>query len=256
MSEENEIETGPPGDTPPGSAKPEDTKPEDTRPDYMKDEAPPRKSKTKYTKWALMHGRMEDELVTEGFNPRSVDICAQELEKDGYRKRPPKPEKPPADLIPVGAQAGKGMQVFAKGSPPEAIIDSISLPIADGEGPAFEKGLKFGASIVVLGVRVAQELSNLGVQQARPLIEMSKSMREGEALAAKSASGEAAMAAAAMVQQNLQPYLANMSRPPAGPNPMKEMITRLMEPMMQRMLGGVIPGAGPPTPSNWTKRSE
>lgn len=230
---------------------------EDTRPDYLKDDPPPRKSKTKYTKWALMHGKMEDELVAEGFNDRSVDICAQELEKDGHRQRPLKPEKPPKGtaVVPVGKPGG--IQVFAKGSPPEAIIEGISLPaMADGEGPLFEKGIKFGASMIVLGVRVAQELTNLGVQQAKPIMEMAKTMREGEAMAAKGAAGEAAMTAAALVQQNLQPYLANLSKPPAGPNPMQEMMARLMEPAIQQMVSKMMPGMGPSTPSGWAKRTE
>ena len=230
--------------------------PEDTRPDYLKDEPPPIKSKIKFIKWALMHGKMEDELVTEGSNPRSVDICAQELEKDGYRKRAPKPEKPTKDIVPTSTQVAKSLQVFAKGSPPEVLIDAISVPVEDGHIDGFEKGLKFGANIIVLGVRIAQELSNLGVQQARPLIEMAKSMREGEAIAAKGAAGEAAMAAAALVQQNLQPYLANLNKPPAGPNPMQEMMSRVMEPMMGRMMSTLIPGAGPTEAAGWTRKIE
>lgn len=250
MSKENEEHLGLPEEVKPGDAKPEDT-----RPDFLQDEPPPLKSKTKYTKWALMHGKTESELVAEGFNPRSIDICAQELEKDGHRKRPPRPEKPGTEVVPTGKPGG--MQVFAKGSPPEAIIEGISLPVmADGQGPLFEKGIKFGASMIVLGVRVAQELSNLGVQQAKPIMEMAKGMREGEAAAAKSAAGEAAMTAAGLVQQNLMPYLANMSKPPAGPNPLQEMMTRLMEPMIQQVISKMVPGSGPATPSGWSKRSE
>lgn len=223
----------------------------DTRPEYVKDKPP--KGKTNYAKWALLHGKTEEQLVAEGANPGTVRVAAQELEKEGLRRRPK--EKPGTEVIPVGKPGG--MQVFAKGSPPEAIIESISLPVmANGEGPLFEKGIKFGASMIVLGVRVAQELTNLGVQQAKPIMEMAKGMREGEAMAAKSAAGEAAMTAAALVQQNLQPYLANLSRPPAGPNPMQEMMARLMEPAIQQMISKMMPGAVPSTPSGWSKRAE
>lgn len=249
MSEENEQQAGLPEDTPPESIKPEDT-----RPDYLLDGPPPHKSKTKYIKWALMHGSTEGELVAEGFNTRSVDICAQELEKDGHRRRPPKPGKPSGKEVVSTGKAGE-VQIFARGSPPEALINAIEIPVEDGHIEGFEKGLKFGANIVVLGVRIAQELSNLGVQQARPLIEMSKSMREGEAMAAKSAAGEAALLAAAQVQQNLQPYLANIGRP-AGEDPIKAMFARMLEPVLQSMVGKFMPGARgtEQLPPNWTKR--
>jgi len=219
--------------------------------EFLQDDPP--KGKVMFVKWALMHGKSEEQCIDDGCNPGTVRVAAQELEKDGYRKRPEKPQ------LPAKIEPGGGIKLFAKGSPPEALIDAIKLPVSDGELGGFEKGIKFGASMIILGVRVAQELSSVGIQQAKPLIDMSKSMREGEALAAKSAAGEAAMEAAGMVQQSLMPYLANISKTPAGADPMKAMMVRVMEPMMTNMMSKVLPGmaVGPENqlPEGWTKKS-
>lgn len=222
---------------------------ETVKPDYLKDDPPA--GKTKYIKWGLMHGITEEKLEEEGYNVRSIAICAQELEKDGYRQRP-KREKVGRSVATTGKT---GVQVFAKGSPPEALIEAISVPLGDGQAPAFEKGIKFGANLIVLGVRVAQELSNLGVQQARPIIDMARSMREGEALAAKSAAMEAATEAAGMVAQQFGPAIANLTKSSEA-DPMKGMMARTMEPIIQRLMNQFLPGGDAPLPSDWTKSSK
>jgi len=225
-------------------------KPEKKTPEFLEN-TPPR-GKKKYCMWALMHDKTEDDLEAEGFNPGTVRIAAWELEKLGYRKRAKNEEKP-KDLTTTGKV---GVPIAAaKGMSPEALIAAMTVPISDGEAPIFEKGLKFGANIVVLGVRIAQELSAVGVQQAKPLIDMAKDMRSGEAAAAREAAGEAAMLAASQIQQNLQPYLANMAKP-AEVDPMKSMMARTMEPIIQRLMGSMIPGAAPASPEGWTKRTE
>lgn len=236
-------------ETPPG-----DEPPENDLPPYMQEEPPD--GKVNIIKWSLLHGASEEELKADSrHNDRTVDICAQELEKEGLRKRPPRPPKDEKKGVAVTAPPGKGVQTFAKGSPPEAIIESMMIPLVDGQAEGFEHGMKFGASIVVLGVRIAQELSNLGVQQARPLVEMARDMRSGEAAAAKSAATEAAVGAAAMIQQNLQPYLANIGKTPEA-NPMQGMMVRTMEPIIQRLMGGLVPGAGPQQAAGWTRKQE
>lgn len=237
------------GDEVEGAAKPEGEPKLDDRPEYMKEERP--KGKTSYIKWALLRGKMEDELVSEGSNPRSVDICAQELEKAGLRKRLPK-GRPGTELTPTGKQ---GIQIFAKGSPPEALIESMAFPLVDGETKGFEHGMKFGASIVVLGVRIAQELSGIGIQQARPLVEMARDMRSGEAAAAKNAAAEAAMLAAAQIQQNLAPLLAGLGRAQET-DPMKSMMVRTMEPLFKNMLSRIMPGMASGDPAGWSRRQE
>ncbi len=229
---------------------------EELPPIYLQDEPPD--GKVNIIKWALMHGISEEELKADPqHNKRTIDICAQELEKDGYRKRPAKPEKEPAgNRLQAGTQVSKSSQVFAKGSPPEAIIESMDLPIVDGQIAGFESGMKFGARMVVMGVRIAQELSALGIQQVKPLIELARDARSGEEAAAKNAAIEAAQGAASLVQQNLAPYLANIGKS-AETNPMQGMMARTMEPIIQRLMGGLLPGgAGPQQATGWSKRSE
>jgi hypothetical protein len=232
-------------------------------PAYMLPEPPPPAEKMKFIKWGLLHDLSKEELVARGYNDRSVDICGQELEKKGLYKRPPRPtskkDKEQSLALTSGKQE-KNLQVFAKGSPPEALIDSVSIPLDGAEAPIFEKGMKFGMTVLTLGVRVAQELTNMGVQQARPIIEMARDMRMGEAAAAKSAAGEAASLAAAEVQQNMAPYLmkiAEMGKAGGEADPIKAMMVRTMEPMIQRMVAQFMPGmAGQQTPTGWTRKKE
>lgn len=225
-------------------------------PDYLLKREPNREHRIDYIKWSLLHGKLEYELAEEGYNINSIGICAYELEREGHRKRPPKmlkqPDEEPGETKPVKLTTAqlnkveKGIRLYAKGSPPEALIDAISIPVEDGHIQGFEKGLKFGANMVVLGVRIAQELTQLGVQQAQPLIAMSKSMREGEVGAAKAAASEAAMLAAIQVQENLKPALEHLSRPLPAPeqDPMQAMMVRMLEPYMKNVMKGMVPGMG------------
>lgn len=211
----------------------------------------------------LMAGETRDELVARGFNKRSVQTIASEL-KSKMRTRTPIGKAP--------TTSSKGMPIFAHGSPPEAIIDSVDMPnMTDGEGPAFMQGTKFGMSLVVLGVRVAQELSGIGITQAKPILDMAKSMREGEAMAAKDAAGDAAMEAAGLVRDSMLPLLTNISRSggEGGGDPMKNMMVRTMEPIMQKLMGGMLGRLAPGTAplqiteaqekgkvEGWSRRSE
>lgn len=239
------------------------------------DEAPPIESKSKFCKWHLVHGTSEQALIDDyGQDFNSVRIFAQNLEKANVRDRPRDKngkilmEKPGAK-----PSAEKKVQVFAKGSPPEALINAMTMPISGVQG--FEDGMKFGASMIVLGVRIAQELSTIGIQQAKPLLDMAKDMRSGEALAAKSASYEAAAMAAAEVHKDLAPDLAAIAAQAgsSGDNPMMGMFARSIEPLfknvMSKMMTGPLMGGmgGPPQQQieeggmndqsdNWPRRKE
>jgi len=225
-----------------------ETEPEDITPAYMLENPP--EGKTNYIKWGLLHGMEEEYLKQEGYNVRSIDICAQELEKAGLRKRPKKPSTASA----VAKATNRSAQIFAKGSPPEALIEALEIPGIDGKLAGFDQGMRFGASVIVLGVRIVQELSALGVQQTKPLIDVANSMRQGEALAAKNAAGEAAFEAAAAVQQSMLPTLQALQKGAEGPDPMKAMMVRTMEPMMQNLMKTVIPGMPQGETIGWTRK--
>lgn len=210
---------------------------------------------------ALTAGETREELIARGFNKKSVQTIASELKTKLQTRRP---------VGKAPATTSKGLPIFAHGSPPEAIIDTIEVPdVSDGEGVPFEQGIKFGMSLIVLGVRVAQELSGIGITQAKPILDMAKSMREGEGIAAKNAAGEAAMEAAGMVQQSLMPILANLQggMGGGGGDPLKAMMVRTMEPIMQKLMGStmgkLLPGTSPPQITEgqgkiegWSRRSE
>lgn len=214
------------------------------------------KTKGDVIREGLLSGMSVDELIAQGMNPGSIRIIALELEKTGRWKRPAKQKAVTTQ------QPEKKLQVYAKGSPPEAIIDNIHVPIEHPDG--FESGIKFGMSMVVAGIRMAQELSGIGVQQARPLIDMAKDMRSGEAAAARSAAMEAAASAAEHVQAGMIPYLTQMDtrlshieRPPSE-NPFRDMMMRMMEPVMQNMFKSIMPGMqqGNQEPQGWSRREE
>lgn len=235
-------------------------------PVFLRD-VPPTKGKMNMIKWGLMHDSSEKDMEDQGFNPKSIRMAAFELEKDNYRKRPAR-----SRTKEVSSDAGGGggtaavttrgksqFPVPTKPVPPEFLIDQISLPM-DGPGAKnFEQGMKFGASMLVLGVRVAQELSNMGLTQAKPIMEMANAMRAGEAEAAKGAAAEAAMMAAEQVGSNMMPIISSLQKEKAAAgDPMKQMMVRTMEPIMQRMMGMVMPGMAGETgglPSGWTRKT-
>jgi hypothetical protein len=224
----------------------------DNLPPWLQDE-PPVKIGAR-TKWQLMHGMNEEEIMELGTNPSTVRICAQELERDGYRERPKKTkvqlEKVSGTAVTKSSDVNHEIKTYAKGAPPEALINSVNLPLNTPESKVFESGMKTGMGMLVLAVRVVQELSAIGIQQTKPLIDMSKSMREGEAIAAKNAAMEAAQEAAMKVGgvfgphiESLENTLANLDKG-SSPDPMKAMMARSMEPMMQQMMKMFMPNMG------------
>ena len=189
----------------------------------------------KQVEQGFMGGATKEELIDAGFNKNTVRTVESEL-------RNKMPNKPKGRAVQTTA---RGMPVFAKGAPPETIIDSIEVPnVTDGGAYPFEQGIKFGMSLVTIGIRMAQELSGIGIMQAKPLLDMAKSMREGEAIAAKNAAGEAAAEAAGMVQESMMPILSNLQKTSGnnqgGGDPIKQMMVKTMEPIIQRLMGSVI----------------
>lgn len=222
------------------------------------------RSQTKDIEEKLLMGVSREELVAAGYNKNSVRTIYSQLKTAGRLPNGRRGGRGGGDedggtravatrgSRGVAATEG-GLPVFAKGSPIEALIDHYAkLPnLEDGRGDIFENGMKFGLSVAVLGIRMAQELSGIGVQQAKPLLDMAKSMREGEAMAAKNSASEAATEAAGMVYQQIAPVLSMLSKQshetnvPAG-DPMKAMMVRTMEPIMQGLMSKVLPGLALP----------
>ena len=228
--------------------------PEEEAPPYLREELP--SGKADQVKWYLLRGKTKGELIEMGFNPGTIRVCISNLKSAGLLKEEPKPSKEKKLPTAIARTETGRIEVFARGSPPEALINALDVPDIDGQLVGFEKGMKFGANLVVLGVRVAQELSTVGIQQAKPIMEMAKNMREGEALAAKSAASEAAIMAAGQVERDVAPYLEAMSKSSGGPNPMQAMMVRMFEPVVMNVISKFVPGMAKPLVEGWKKRVE
>jgi len=222
-------------------------------------EEPKPEGLTKQIESLLLAGVPEDDIVAQGYNPNSIRIVAYDLEKTGRRKRPSKALK----------TVRNGSAAITKPSPPEALVESMQIP--NTVPPSFEQGMKFGMSCIVIGVRLAQEMSSIGVQQAKPLVEMARDMRAGEQAAAKSATIEAAGVAAEHVGQTVVPFMQSMdnrlreleyerpARPASDPdNPLRGMMAGMVENLFKTMGNKMMPGmmgeSGPA--SGWSRRKE
>ena len=221
--------------------------------------------------WWAFRGKTRKELEKPPYNQKKGTIRVgfsklAGLEPDWVEAQE-KPDEPAGDnqnkLLPAAAAAQKRpMQIFAKGSPPETIIESITIPMVEGQSQGFEMGMKFGMSQLVLAVRIMQELSAIGLQQVKPLIDMTRSVREGEAAAFRGGADEGAMKAAQAMGATIMPMMSEMQTMIANStksnevDPMKAMMIRTMEPLMKNMMKNLMPGmeGGPPT--GFTKEIE
>jgi hypothetical protein len=135
------------------------------------------------------------------------------------------------------ATTGKG-----KPSPLEVLIQELKVPaIADGQAVVFDAGVEYGVRSVLVGVRVAQELSAMGVQQAMPLIKMAQEMRESEAQAAKILAGEFAEATLEGNKELKGAITALGNQITAsGPNPFASMFAQGMSPVFSQAFQGLM----------------
>jgi hypothetical protein len=160
---------------------------------------------------------------------------------------------------PQDASAQTAAVATKKQSPLEQLIDELKLPvISDGQAQVFDSGVEYGVRSVLVGVRVAQELSAMGVQQAVPIIKMAQEMRESEGQAAKVIASELA-GATLEGNRDLKAALQQLGSQvqTSSPNPMASMMAGVMQPvlgqamqqMMGSFMGGAMPGVPPPAGS-------
>ncbi len=238
-------------------------------PVFLREEEPTDGEENKSRYWLLKDPSKTNIEVgrAHNLNENTVRIARNHLEGEGYLRkdqRPPRPQKDKSTGKALTTQpADKGIQVFAKGSPPEAIIQSISIPMVDGQSQGFEQGMKFGMTQLVLAVRIMQELSSIGLQQVKPLIDMTRSVREGETAAFKSGADEGAMKAARAIGDTMGPMMAEMqadikdvTKGSSDADPMKGMMVRTMEPLLKRVMNKMMPGMEKTLPGGWSKKEE
>jgi hypothetical protein len=161
-----------------------------------------------------------------------------------------------------GKEENQILSLAAKGAPVEALVYQMSVPeLRDGQQEIYNEGFRNGMITVLLGIRMAQELSSMAIAQAAPLIRMAQEMRQAEGQAAHAAAQEAAAAAAegvgSRVQQALAPLLSSLQKPDIAltPNPLQGLMARMMErtlsPLLERMVSALFPGlSSSPSPSS------
>lgn len=126
--------------------------------------------------------------------------------------------------------------------PVEAIIKELKLPkIADGDAIVFDAGVSYGMRAMVAGIRMAQELSQMGIAQASPVIRMAKELREGAGESAQEAGQRAAEDALAGAIQYMSQQKADIA---TVPNPMMGIMARAMEPALTQAMGRMFGAFG------------
>jgi hypothetical protein len=150
-----------------------------------------------------------------------------------------------------GKEENQILSLAVKGTPVETLVYQMSVPeLRDGQQEIYNEGFRNGMMTVLLGIRMAQELSSMAIAQASPLIKMAQEMRQAEGQAAHAAAQEAAAAAegvASRVQQSLAPLLSSIQKPDIAlaPNPLQGLMARLMErslsPLLEKMISAFFP---------------
>jgi len=180
--------------------------------------------------------RIRQQLKEEDEKPGTIDAVVHELRKKGLLKfddsRPSSSRSgTPRDLVPA-------MQSF---------IEEVYVPRPvdgrDGYWDGYEAGTRRARQDLFLSLLALQQLSSLGVQQAQPLVAMAKELRS------EVNPSEVAQAAAQQTLNAALPHILSTVREQAvaaSPDPVSSMMTRLIEPYLQQMMGMFMGGFGMP----------
>ena len=174
------------------------------------------------------------------------EICGKELKDTQGLSGHMRLEHPDTkDLAPSTKEL-----VSVKPLPIENLIRGLNLPeVTNGTKEIFDAGVEYGMKSILIGVRVAQELSKMGIEQATPIIKMAQEMRQAEGQAAQVAAQEAARETAAQVSayfDQKEPDIAST------PSPMEGMFARVMESTLNNLMSKMFPGGGTETPLGFT----
>jgi len=133
--------------------------------------------------------------------------------------------------------------------PIEEITKWMKLPeVTDGNKAAFDSGVDYATRMIIGGVRIAQELSRMGVAQASPIIKMAQEMDRAKGESARDAGAAAAEEMAQQLVGYLGPkfdQLGEAAKPQkvdiaTVKNPMGGVMARNMERIVDRMFDQAI----------------
>ena len=206
--------------------------------------------KTQYIRSRLLEARSEEELeniCAELKADPDVAAGSVDAEKSKLKKKGAFQFKP---------EVTKAVTV-TKARPIEELIKNLELPsVVDGTRHIFDSGVEYGMMSILVGVRVAQELSSLAIAQTKPLIDIAKEMHPDTGQIAKETGvamgGEIAGRMFDFMEQRL-PQKGDIAM---APDPFKGLAARTMETIMNRLTGQMFGGQVGPTPGFVDKRGQ
>jgi len=212
--------------------------------------------KTEYIRRRLLEAESEEELeeiCQQLKGEADVAAGSVDAEKSKLKKK---------GAFQFGQEASKAVTA-SKQMPVEALINELSLPpMVNGTRHIFNSGVEYGMKSILIGVRVAQELSKMGIDQATPIIKMAQEMRQTEGQVARDTGLAMGETIAGKLFDFIEQRLPQKPDIAQTPNPMKGLMARTMETMMSRLMGmafgGGKGGGGevPPTPGLIDRREQ
>ena len=206
--------------------------------------------KTQYIRKRLLEATSEEELeqvCTELKADPDIAAGSVDAEKSKLKKKGSFQFKP---------ETTKAV-VVTKPKPLEELMKDLKLPpVADGTRYIFDSGVEYGMKSILIGVRVAQELSSLAIAQARPLIDMAKEIHPDTGQIAKETGVAMGGEIAGRMFDFMEQRLPQKSDIAMAPDPMKGLAARTMETIMNQMTGMMFGGQVGPTPGMVDKRGQ
>jgi len=176
----------------------------------------------------FLQGYSQKEIVDMDYAKSTVSEVKAEMEEKGELPFASDNRK----LVPMREQ------------PLEAIIENIEFPNMNCR--EFKKTARFILSLVVLGVRMTQELSTIGIQQGKPVIEMAKEMRQSEYQAAQAL---AEQIGTHMAQGNRELLNAIRQQGAASTSPMEQLMADMLRQVLSQLMSktmGMFAGQAQP----------
>ncbi len=157
--------------------------------------------------------------LSEAVDEEALDAISDQLREEGYASEKVRPRKSERRKELLKHQKSSTAVTRTGGQrSAEDIIENLSWPVSlNGEvDPVFVAGMRYEAMNVIRGIRMAQELNKMGLEQAKPVIEMAKEMRAAEGQAAQMLAGQFGQITVESNNQILQAIQSLASAQPRG----------------------------------------
>ena len=176
---------------------------------------------------------VDDRLRAEGLNPDNIKPWKSKRRKELMKKSRT-----------TTAMTRSGGERSA-----EEIIDNLEWPVSvNGEvNPVFVAGMRYEAMNVIRGIRLAQQLNKMGLEQAKPVIEMAKEMRQAEGQAAQTIASQFGQFTMQSNQQIIGAIhelaeAQSQGQQTSEMDPLTKMFFNAMQPHAQQAIGQLFSG--------------